>query len=461
MKIGDKEGEATGPDVFIINLSLGDPRRPFTKSISPWGRLLDYLAYKFGIIFIVSAGNISGSLQISSFSGITDWEEATQGERERGILEALHQQRSQRTLLSPAEALNVITVGSWHEDAHTNTQQSYDEVSYDVFPSYTKEGPNITSALGLGYRKIIKPDIYMPGGKENIRVMGGGSQLIMRPVPPGRFYGIKVAIPDPHGQLDREGLISGSSVAAALATRAVHRLFDALMDKDSEGTLIDADPSYYGVVLKALLVHRSRWSNLGVILDDIFRPIGQGRYVEHRDNITSFIGYGRPVIEEAMSCAPNRATLVGYGNITAGGPSHLFRVPLPLSLDRVVEQRSITLTLAWFSPVNVRRQIYRRAKLEIKPDNFKDKVGVERLRFQPSDKSVPRGTISHTHYKGKRSVKFVDDGNLAFQVFCRAQGGHLDQPIKYGLAVTVEAGEHIPVYQEIRSRLAVQPRISG
>ena len=173
------------------------------------------------------------------------------------------------------------------------------------------------------------------------------------------------------------------------------------------------------------------------------------------------LGYGRPIVEEAMSCTANRATLVGYGEVTADGTAALYRVPLPGSLERVTEPRSVTLTLAWFSPVNIRHRAYRRAKLEIKPDDFDSRVGVERGMAQPSDKSVPRGSLFHVHYEGDKAVTFVDDGHLRFLVFCREQGGALDQSIRYGLAVTVEAGENVPVYQEIRQRLGVQTRVAG
>ena len=459
MKIGDEEGEATAPDVFIINLSIGDKGRPFTGLISPWGRLLDYLADKFGILFIVSAGNVLSDLHIPDYTGTIDWEDTTPEEREQAILKALGQQRSQRTLLSPSEALNIITVGSWYEDAHTNTQRSH-----LVFPSYTKEGPNISSALGLGHRKVIKPDIFMPGGREHhiVRTSGNEGLSIGIDTSIGRFSGLKTATPDRAGRLDQEGFISGTSAAAALATRAAHRLFDALVSENNGILLVDADPFYYGLVVKALLIHRARWSDkLGSLLYEIYGPKGIGKHVEHRDNIARVLGYGRPVVEEAMSCASNRATLVGYGEITANKLSHSFRVPLPSSLDRVLEPRSVTLTLAWFSPVNVRRQVYRQAKLEIQPDNFKGKVGIQRVRLQPSDKSVPRGTIFHVHYEGEKAVQFVDGGNMIFQVSCRAQGGYLDKPIKYGLAVTIEAGRHIPVYQQIRDRLALRVQISG
>lgn len=161
-----------------------------------------------------------------------------------------------------------------------------------------------------------------------------------------------------------------------------------------------------------------------------------------------------------MSCAANRATLVGYGEVDASGAVR-YRVPLPISLERVTEPRSIILTLAWFSPVTVRHRSYRRAKLEIKPDRFSDSIGVSRARLQPSDKSVPRGSLFHVRYEGDSAVPFIDDGHLQFQVFCRQQGGALDRSIRYGLAVSIEAGEGIPVYQEVRQRLGIQPRVPG
>ena len=159
-----------------------------------------------------------------------------------------------------------------------------------------------------------------------------------------------------------------------------------------------------------------------------------------------------------MTCAANRATLVGHGTVTPDGSATLYRVLLPASLERVTEPRSITLTLAWFSPVNVRHRAYRRAKLELQPLDLATSAGVSRVPEQPSDKSVPRGSLLHVRYHGDNAAAFVDDGHMQCRVFCREQGGALDQPIRYGLAVTIEAGEGVPVYQEIRQRLGIQPQ---
>ena len=51
MRSGD---EPTAPNVLIVNLSLGNPRRPFHGQLSPWARVLDRLAYRFGILFLGS-----------------------------------------------------------------------------------------------------------------------------------------------------------------------------------------------------------------------------------------------------------------------------------------------------------------------------------------------------------------------------------------------------------------------
>ena len=229
-------------------------------------------------------------------------------------------------------------------------------------------------------------------------------------------------------------------------------------DPENGAILDGVDPAYYGIVVKALLVHRADWGTKGPVLNEFYGPKGQGKYVARKDNIARVLGYGRPHVEEVMTCAANRATLVGFGEVAADRSATLYRVPLPPSLERVTAPRSITMTLAWFSPVNVRHRAYRRAKLELAPADLKANAGVTRAPHQPSDKSVPRGSLFHVRYEGDKAVAFVDDGHIRFRVFCREQAGPLDRKIRYGLAVTIEAGKGVPVYQEIRQRLGIRPR---
>jgi len=454
MKTGDDEGEATAPAVFIVNLSLGDRNRPFTGPMSPWGRLLDYLADRFCILFLVSAGNVVQPLVVPDFAGLIEFENASAPDREAAILRALAAQQAMRTLLSPAESLNAVTVGAWHEDGAPPVDGRM------VFSPFEDDpGPNISSALGLGHRKVVKPDIFMPGGRELVRVMANGDGGVsLRIAQPGRLYGLRCAVPDTGGDLTREGYSSGTSAATALATRAAHQIFEALSNPDNGNLLEEVDPAFYGVIVKAVLVHRAQWGSIGELLDQSWQPQGQGTHVVRRDGIARLLGYGRPAVHEAMECAANRATMIGYGEIPAGEQAALYRVPLPPSLERVREPRALTVSLAWFSPVNIRHQAYRQAKLEVAPGSPEDRFGVKRVAEQPSDKAVPRGSLFHVRYAGDRAVAFVDGNTLALRVFCREQGGALDQSIRYGLAITVEAGEAVQVYEEVRQGLGIRPR---
>jgi hypothetical protein len=59
----DSAGEdPAAPAVFLVNLSMADIRRPFTGLMSLLARLLDFLSERYGILFLVSGGNITASL---------------------------------------------------------------------------------------------------------------------------------------------------------------------------------------------------------------------------------------------------------------------------------------------------------------------------------------------------------------------------------------------------------------
>jgi hypothetical protein len=54
---GDGAEPPAAPTVCVINLSIGIRDRPFDGALSPLGRLLDWLAWRYRVLFIVSAGN--------------------------------------------------------------------------------------------------------------------------------------------------------------------------------------------------------------------------------------------------------------------------------------------------------------------------------------------------------------------------------------------------------------------
>jgi hypothetical protein len=273
---------------------------------------------------------------------------------------------------------------------------------------------------------------------------------------------LKAAAPDPLGRLDYTAFSDGTSAATALATRSAHRIFDALADRDGGSRLADMDPQFYAVAVKCLLVHSARWSASHELLNEICGPANGRLFVERGENSSRFIGFGVPDIADALECAPNRATLVGYGTIPVES-AHIYRIPLPGSLERVKEPRSLTVTLAWFSPIKPGHRSYRCVRLEAAPLNGEngplEMLGVERLSGQPADVSVKRGSVFHEHFHGTAAVPFIDDGHLALQVWCREDGGmNVGEAVRYGIAVTIEAENALPIYEEIQQRLRVRPR---
>ena len=452
-----KEGEAgepaSAPTVFLINLSMGDPGQPFAGRISPWARLLDHLAYRYRVLFLVSAGNVHGTLSLPAFPSWAAFQTASPDARERALYEALDAQKATRTLLSPAEAMNVLTIGSAHRDAvppGIPVASGMDAIG-------SSDLPNLSSALGLGYRKVIKPDLLADGGREYVLFNSTNPHLHVEPArQTGRAFGLMAAVPDPLGNLSKTALTWGTSVSAALTTRSAHLVFDALMDEDGGSMLADTPPQYISLIVKALLVHGSAWGDRAGVLDGL----SGSEHYKKKDNVSRFIGHGVLDTARTLACTPERATLIGYGEIVPGSASRC-RIPLPPSLERVVEPRSVTVTLAWFAPINPRHQGYRMVALEAKPGGDKEfSLGVSRSKMQPHDKAIGRGTVYHDRREGRRAVPYVDGGDLLLRIAARDTAGEFIQPVPYAMVVSVEVGvgSTLPVYDEVQAAILARVR---
>ena len=101
-------------NVRIINLSIGIRYREFYNIISPLARLLDWLSYKYRVLFIVSAGNhpeaIDTGLDFNDFKKLSD------EDKDAIIIKFIDQDIRNRRLLSPAESMNALTVGATFTD---------------------------------------------------------------------------------------------------------------------------------------------------------------------------------------------------------------------------------------------------------------------------------------------------------------------------------------------------------
>ena len=450
---GEGGEEATAPSVKIINMSLGDLNRRFYGVLSPWAKLVDFLSWKYGVLILVSAGNIPDPIPLDSISSWSEFEKAAPSVRETMLLKALLLNRATRRLLAPSESMNALTVGACHSDAISPNGQGVMAVD----PYETPELPNPSSALGLGYLRGVKPEIFFPGGREHVRSNRSHDPISVEPlVKPGRYFGIGAAAPDSRGDTGKKLNYSGTSVSTALATHSALKILEALEDIPPAPHHPTIDDDYQAVVAKTLLVHAAKWDeNIASKLNKLSEEMGASHWEHQREDVARFLGYGVVNIERVLECTEKRATLIGWNTIRAKN-SDQFSIPLPSQLENIQGFRSVTATVGWFTPLNANHRMYRMAKFEVKPgSDEKLSLDVENSKKQPSHHAFGKGTVFHRHWVGDKAAKFVDNGHMILNVSCKSVAGDLDDSIPYGLAVTIEVGEdvQVAVYEEIKERL--------
>ncbi len=448
------------PEIAVINLSIGILDRSFEQALSPLARLLDWLAWRYQVLFIVSAGNHVASFELSLAREV--FRSLPPAALQEHLIQAVAADARHRRLLSPAEAVNVLTVAAIHDDASTSALPPR-----WINPYHSRDLPSPINAQGMGYRRAIKPDLLAPGGRvlvqEHLATTARATLDIYKgSLAPGQL----VAVPGPApGDLGSARYQRGTSNATALVTRApvlLHGVLDELRD-DPGGSLIDTIPR--AVWLKALVAHAADWGTAGATLSEILRNAQNSR--RFKEYLSRLLGYGTIDIGRVRECTSRRATAFSGGTL-ASDQSHVHHFPLPPVLSGRRGLRRLIITLAWLTPVNPRHQNWRRAHLWFHPDprtsrRNSDSYTLLRLRRQQADsRAAQRGTLQHEILEGERAGVFVDGDHLEVQVSCRADAGTLEEQVPYALAITLEVDEEVGVviYQEIRERVRARVAIS-
>jgi len=444
---GENGQPPVAPTVKIINLSIGDPCRQFSQTMSPMAKLLDWLSVKYGVLFVVSAGNHAKTIALEIPRA--DFNQSQQADIESATVKALYQNACNLRLLSPAESINGVTVGSAHLDHATGVRMG-DRI--DPYDSIVLPSP--ISAFGSGYRRSVKPDIVYSGGKQLYRPQVLGDPVTIEPVISVSSPGNKVACPSNlPGDTTAISHCRGTSNAAALITRAGGICHNLLMQIFSEQAVGIEYAPYVAPLLKAMLVHGSGWGDSGERILQILRTPDNVRQL--KSLVARWLGYGLPQIERVLGCTEQRVTLLGFGGLN-DSEAHVFKLPLPPSLGSRTDWRKLTVTLAWISPISTSTQRYRTASLWFETNN-----NVASNRSNVDGKAVRRGTLQHEIFEGQQAIPFADGEVIEIKVNCRNDAGKITTPISYGIAVTLEVGEgvNIAVYDEIRTRILASVRI--
>ncbi len=453
LKEGTGDQKPSGPDVVIINHSICDEAAGFAGVVSHWARLLDYLSWKYRVLFVVSAGNIPDTFEVPGYPTGAAMRAAEPEHRRAELLRAIDAAKAQRTIFSPAEAVNALTVGAAHSDGSTLTLPNSITDPYG-----DRAVPVLGSGLGHGFNRSVKPDVILPGGRQ-IALATEGPVLRVHGREHANRHGQLVATPDPNtGHLDLTRMSAGTSNAAALATRMGLMIGNVLDDSP-----VNAEVPWYQrvtapCVLKALIAHGAGWGELGQEMTDIH--IGAGSHPRRKEAVSRAMGYG-PVGRRLVEGGGHRVTLLGEDKIRKE-QRHEWRIPLPDDLRSSTEFRRIVVTLAWLSPVLANSSQYRAIGLNIVGVDGNTRIweGVNRFGGQPAASFARRGTLIHAIYEGNRkAIPFGADGDFVINVQATANAAGLSKvDVPYALAVSIEVADTInaDIAASIRSR--VMPR---
>ena len=449
---GDGDEPPAAPNTKIVNLSIGDPSRPFSQFMSPLARLLDWLSVKYDVLFVVSAGNQLNDIELGINE--TEFSQLSQNEKERCVIRSLYNDSRNRRIFSPAESINGLTVNSIHGDNSTPNQ--YGRL-VDVF---TSPLPSPASAFGGGHRRSIKPDLSFPGGRTLYNyTLASALRFLPRRTAPGNLFAAPGTTP---GDNSKTTFGSGTSNSAALVSRHLGICHDELLELFSEQAG-ETDPGpFMASLLKTLVVHACAWDDTGERLRELLSDQTNGNSVKHW--IGRWLGYGMPDVSRLVECTEQRATVFGFGELT-DGKGHVFSFPLPSSLGSKTARRRLTVTLGWMSPIVPTNQKYRNASLWFELPN----KGLTPTRVNAEYRAARRGTVQHEVFEGEDAIVIANGDQLLLKVNCRADAGKLNRSIKYGFAATLEVGEgiNVPIFDEVQAgirtaiELATQARVSS
>ena len=442
MMEGEGQESATAPNTKVINLSIGDPVRQLAVTMSPIARLLDFLAYKYKILFIISAGNHPEIINFID-KPFDELKSLNIIQRSNIFGETIKDNQRNLKILAPAESLNGLTIGALYDD-FTNVNET------DRFIWAVDRGlPSPISAIGKGYRSIITPDLFYYGGREFVRGRFDGK---INWVESSREPGCLSAAPYGTGATDGCAFSFGTSDAAAQITHEAAKCHDVLNQIfiDKTGTNMPVDST--AILLKAMLTHGASWESIADKLASSMETSPK--------KLSKWLGNGIPNISRVIECTKERITLIGLGALKKN-EGDIFRLPLPVDFSSRLMRRKLTVTLAYLSPVVPNKQTYRGAQLWFNIDDGGKGLVPERQNTEWQ--AVRKGSLQHEIFIGENPIVWNDD-DLIIKVNCREEAIKLKKDeIPYCIFVSFEVAEgfDVDLYADVSIRIRHHVQISS
>jgi hypothetical protein len=433
----------------IINLSLGDSRRPYVPDRpTPLAAAIDGFVRANNVVVVISAGNMAPE-QHSLDEGESDYTVRLLDQGDGGVLD-------------PATSALALTVGALSADEGQGAREA--RPSVDVVPI---GGPGLPSPLtrsGPGAAKMIKPELVAPGG----HVVRTGLGPTLRESSATSVLG---ADGIHHGRVLAVG--AGTSFATPLVTHAAARV-------------LEANPGLSSRAVRALVLSSVR------PVEPFLEPEGADSRARER----RLVGYGRPQVSFAAHSTDHRAVLVAEETIRVDDV-HLYSVPIPGSFFASGGARRVSIALAYdpstrstrldYLSTRMQVQVYRGVSLTDVADAYlaarqtapavlegldedgqpDDRVvsgpaslAHAKLNLQPADSFRSRGAHVFGTLEHRQRLR-PEDGReyiVAVQNVNRWEASGALQA--YALAVALERDrDREPIYAELRAALQVELQV--
>ncbi len=424
----------------VVNISFGDRDKKMfgNKRQYPLATLIDELAKKYGVVFVVSAGNIDESI--------------SKGNQYPQYL--ISEQESVK-IIDPASSAYALTVGSIAQDFGPLSTSA----GQIAFSPAEKHYPSPFTCAGPGYRGMIKPDLVEEGGN-----------VIVPPSDPLKVedFGGKLVVLNP--DFISEGKLFsaeyGTSFSAAKVSHFVAKLFNAF-------------PNASANLIKALLL-----SSAAVPLD---RP-GPLKDIKLDDSdkklmdILKVYGHGKPNLDRAVSSESNRVALMADGKIKPDSV-HLYYFYLPSEFANTHGTKEISVCLVYDPPIRRNRIDYMGINMEfhlirdsdlgevsrgykaIKIERELDEIVPEELKVKeidlhPGVRLRKRGI----HHKGTKTYlgtpQINPDKPLVLAVISQNRWVKEEDYVQnYAVVVTVKHQGTIDLYNLIKQRIEIEERV--
>lgn len=309
------------PNCKVFNISFGNKYKRMKKGMRQFAiaNLIDNLAKKYNVIFVISAGNIN-----EHFFGYPDH-----------YPDYLMNDNYQVKVVDTASSVYAFTVGSIAQEFGAHYQSGiYDSPCLTNFPSpFTSVGP--------GYKDMIKPDLVEEGGN----VILDSRKPYQTPDPAGNMLLLnwEWLSGSPH----LFTLSAGTSYAAPKVANICARVFNKF-------------PHYSANLIKSLIlssasIPQERPSPLDIIKNN-------ASDIELM-KLLNIYGYGKPNYEIAASSENNNVVLLTERKIGLN-KVHIYYFYLPEEFVNLPGNKEISVSLVFDPPVKANRLEYLGCVLE-------------------------------------------------------------------------------------------------